>query len=58
MCCKRIEEAFDLYCYKVTWEDNSVVYYIDETMHDAARSANEIMTVKSIEEIGKGMIGC
>jgi len=58
MCCERIEKAFELYCYKVTWEDGEVVYYVDESMHDAARSANEIMPVKAIEEIGKGMIGC
>lgn len=58
MCCKRIEEALDLYCYKVTWEDGEVAYYVDTSMSDAATSANEIMPVKAIEEIGIGMIGC
>lgn len=58
MCCKRIEESCELYCYKVTSDDGEVIYYVDTSIHDAAKSANEVMIVKSIEEIGTGMIGC
>jgi hypothetical protein len=58
MCVKRIEESAELFCYKVTFDDGDVVYYIDTSMHDAAKSANEIMPPKFIEEVGKGAIGC
>ena len=58
MSCDRIENACELYCFKVVRQDGKVVYYVDTSMEDAARSANEIMPVKSIEEIGDGMVGC
>lgn len=58
MSCDRIENARELYCFKVVWQDGKVVYYVDTSMEDAARSANGIMPVKSIEEIGDGMVGC
>jgi hypothetical protein len=58
MCVGRIQNATDLYCYKITYEDGSIVYYVDTSMSDAAASANEIMPPKSIEEIGAGAIGC
>jgi hypothetical protein len=57
MCVERIEEAPELYCFKVTYTDGSVYYYVDTSMADAVTSANEIMPVKAIEEIGRGAIG-
>ena len=57
MCIERIEESAELFCFKVTYDDNSVVYYVDTSMGDAANSAEEICGVKNIEYIGKGAIG-
>jgi hypothetical protein len=57
MTADRFDTATELWCYKVTYEDGDVYYYVDVSMSEAARSASEIMPVKSIEEIGKGAIG-
>lgn len=58
MCCKRIENAVKLWCYKVTFEDKTIIFFVDTTMSDVATSANEYGIVKSIEEMGEGAIGC
>ena len=57
MACKRIEESATLYCYKVTYTGGKIFYYIDVSMEDAIRSANEIDEVKIIEFVGEGAIG-
>ena len=54
---ERIDNSMELFCFKVTYEDGDVYYYIDSSMGDALRSAEEICGVKNIEYIGKGAIG-
>ena len=57
MCCERIENARELYCFKITYDDGKVFYYVDSSMSDAVKSASEIWSVKSVEFIGNGAIG-
>lgn len=57
MTCKRIEEAAILYCFKVIYEHGKEIFFIDTSMEDAARSANEFGNVLSILYLGEGMIG-
>lgn len=59
MCVTRIEEASELFCFKIIYEgETEPVYYVDTSMADAVRSAEEICGVKTAEYIGKGAIGC
>jgi len=59
MCVKRIEEAVELYCFKIMYEGGTEpIYYVDASMGDAVNSAEDIAPVKSVEYIGKGAIGC
>lgn len=57
MCCERIENATELYCFKITYDDGKIVYYVDSSMSNAVRSASEIWSVKLAEFIGQGAIG-
>lgn len=54
---ERIDNTEELYCYKITYETGEVVYYVDVSMADAVRSAEEIEGVKTAEYVGKGGIG-
>jgi hypothetical protein len=59
MCVKRIEEAEELFCFKIIYEGGTEpVYYVDTSMADAVRSAEDICAVKTAEFIGVGAIGC
>ena len=57
MCGKKIEEAAELFCYKVTYDDDDVYYVVAPCMQDAITHQEEIMGVKSCEFVGKGAIG-
>ena len=57
MCVDRIEKAAALYCFKVTYDDGNIVYYVDADIGSAATSAEEIAAIKSIEYMGEGAIG-
>lgn len=57
MCSKKIEEATELFCYKVTLDDGGVYYVVAPNMQDAITHEEEIMGVKSCEYLGKGAIG-
>jgi hypothetical protein len=57
MTCDRIDNATELFCFKVTYDDGDIYYYVDTSISDASKSASEIDNVKTIEYIGKGMVG-
>ena len=57
MCCERIDNACELFCYKIEYDDGDIYYYVDTDMASAVKSAYEIANVKSAEFIGKGAIG-
>jgi hypothetical protein len=57
MACERIDNAAELFCFKVTFDDGNIIYYVDDSMFNAAKSANEICNVSKIEYIGKAAVG-
>lgn len=57
MCCDRINNSSELWCFKVTYNDGVIKYYVDSSMGDAANSAGEFGDVQTIEYIGEGAIG-
>lgn len=53
----KIDDAVELFCYKVTLDDGDVYYVVAASMQDAITHEEEIMGVKSCEFVGKGAIG-
>jgi len=56
MCGKKLMEATELYCFKVTLDDGEIRYVVAVSMQDAITHEEEIMGVKSCEFVGKGAI--
>ena len=57
MCSKKMMEAEELHCFKVTLDDGDIYYVVAPSMQDAISHEEEIMGVKSCEYVGKGAIG-
>lgn len=56
MCSKKIMEASELFCFKVTGDDGTFRYVVAVSMQDAITHESEIQGVKSCEYVGLGAI--
>lgn len=52
----KIDEATELFCFKITLDDDDIYYVVAASMQDAITYEEEIMGVKSCEFVGKGAI--
>jgi hypothetical protein len=56
MVSKKLDEAERLYCYKVTTDDNKIIYVVAAEMADAIKKEEEFIGVKACEFVGDGDI--